>query len=51
VNVKRISASGFGRFENTRFCSMACGGSDSPGNMQWLSAKENRAKGAHECGR
>jgi 5-methylcytosine-specific restriction endonuclease McrA len=30
---------------------LACGGSDSPGNMQWLSANENRAKGAHECGR
>lgn len=30
---------------------LACGGADSPVNMQWLSSNENRAKGARECGR
>lgn len=30
---------------------LACGGADSAVNMQWLSSKENRAKGARECGR
>lgn len=29
---------------------LACGGADSPGNMQWLTTKENRAKGA-DCAR
>ena len=30
---------------------LACGGADAPANMQWLSARANRAKGARECGR
>ena len=30
---------------------LACGGSDSPGNMQWLAKAENRKKGAAGCKR
>ncbi len=30
---------------------LACGGSDSPGNMQWLTKSANRSKGAAGCKR
>lgn len=30
---------------------LACGGADDPGNMQWLSATDNRHKGAMGCAR
>lgn len=30
---------------------VACGGSDSPSNMQWLSKNENRLKGSQGCRR
>lgn len=30
---------------------LACGGSDTPGNMQWLSAKANLKKGSMGCKR
>jgi len=30
---------------------LACGGADDPGNMQWLTKEENRAKGSEGCRR
>ena len=30
---------------------LACGGADSPSNMQWLTKSENRSKGAAGCAR
>jgi hypothetical protein len=30
---------------------LACGGADSPSNMQWLTTSENRHKGAEGCAR